>query len=201
MVRGYAPALVALRQANGVATLVGLLAQPEPRLQRCVGCCSAGRLGLLVCRWWGHAGLCMCAALAGLVAARQPRPGAAQHPHACRALLRVQPCGAALELCHQPRLLPYTVRGLAPVASPPCRKCLQVLQYMLRVMPLDRQPACADTNLLPALRWGLWRAMEGRAFREGCGVGGVVEARRLPGGVRRHQPAARARVGQVGLHV
>ncbi|PRW45487.1 Hsp70-binding 1 [Chlorella sorokiniana] len=64
MVRGYAPALVALRQANGVATLVGLLAQPEPRLQR---------------------------------------------------------------------------------------KCLQVLQYMLRVMPLDRQPACADTNLLPAL--------------------------------------------------
>ena len=32
------------------------------------------------------------------------------------------------------------------------RKCLQVLQYMLRVVPLDRRPAAADTGLLPMLR-------------------------------------------------
>jgi hsp70-interacting protein len=33
------------------------------------------------------------------------------------------------------------------------RKCLQVLQYMLRVVPLDRLPAC-EAGLVPALRCG-----------------------------------------------
>lgn len=35
MVRGYPPALLMLRREGGLARLVGLLAQPEPRLQRC----------------------------------------------------------------------------------------------------------------------------------------------------------------------
>lgn len=34
MVRGHPPALLALRGDGGLARLVGLLAQPEPRLQR-----------------------------------------------------------------------------------------------------------------------------------------------------------------------
>jgi hypothetical protein len=33
------------------------------------------------------------------------------------------------------------------------RKCLQVLQYMLLVVPLDRRAAC-EAGMLPALRWG-----------------------------------------------
>ena len=51
-----------------------------------------------------------------------------------------------MHACADPPLCPAAC-ALLPAA---CRKCLQVLQYMLRVVPLDRRPAC-DTGLLPAL--------------------------------------------------
>lgn len=55
-------------------------------------------------------------------------------------------------------LLPGSRRPVAAAAHPRraapvrCSKCLQVLQYMLRVVPTGRRTAL-DAGLLPALRW------------------------------------------------
>ena len=54
------------------------------------------------------------------------------------------------------------------------RKCLQVLQYLLRVVPLDRGAACVDAPLLQALRWvgTLGGRVGRRAARRWENVGG-----------------------------
>lgn len=96
MVRGYPPAMLLLRQLDGLATLVGLLKQQEPRLQRCVWVWENVCWMLMVvvgscrqCRWgcWsskshscggaqGCRGLllrCAAAALVGLLDQQEPR--------------------------------------------------------------------------------------------------------------------------------
>ena len=78
---------------------------------------------------------------------------------ACRAL-RARCCERVAAAAQgRVRVPPRLPRARPPIPSqtrptlpaPTSSKCLQVLQYMLRVVPLDRAPAAADTPLLPRL--------------------------------------------------
>lgn len=91
MVRGYPPALLFFREQGGLAALVGLLAQPEPRLQRCVA--GAGWAGWLLAGREVARLLALHAAQSA--AARSPRPlPACLRPAA--PLLQEVPAGAAV---------------------------------------------------------------------------------------------------------